>query len=367
MTVAYLASGASVHTVRWVNALASMGVDVHLLSLHSPEEAIDTRVEIYRAPFAAPCGYLLNILWARKALSEIRPDLLHVHYASGYGTLGASVGFHPTILSVWGDDVYGFPKRSPLHRAVIVRNLSKADVILATSKCMARHVAQFTRKTVDVTPFGVDLGRLQPQEAKGVFDPSDIVVGTVKGLEPKYGIDVLIRAFHILRNRQPSMRLRLLIVGRGSQERELKQLVSDLGLSKDVVFTGAVKHEEVVRYLNMLTVYVAVSVEESESFGVAVLEASACEKPVVVSDVGGLPEVVAGNVTGVIVPRRNADATADAIEKLLLDEDLRRRMGAAGRDRVRRLFDWRANVTQMLAIYESVVAGAYSPVGIQEL
>jgi glycosyltransferase involved in cell wall biosynthesis len=101
----------------------------------------------------------------------------------------------------------------------------------------------------------------------------------------------------------------------------------------------------------MLSVSVSVSTLDSESFGVAVLEAAACEKPVVVSSVGGLPEVVEDGVTGLVVPPRDPVRTADAIEKLVLDDALRRRMGAAGRRRVADAYDWERSVDTMLSYY----------------
>jgi glycosyltransferase involved in cell wall biosynthesis len=105
----------------------------------------------------------------------------------------------------------------------------------------------------------------------------------------------------------------------------------------------------------MIDVSVFTSISHSESFGVAAVEASACGKPIVASDVGGLPEVVEHGVTGFIVPPRNPAETADAIEKLVLDRNLRARMGSAGRYRVKKLFNWNDNVTQMVNIYDSVL------------
>ena len=86
-------------------------------------------------------------------------------------------------------------------------------------------------------------------------------------------------------------------------------------------------------------------------FGVAIIEASSCAKPVVVSNVGGLPEVVENNVSGLVVPPRNPQKTADALEKLILDEKLRVKIGNNGRERVRKMYNWNNNVKQMLEIY----------------
>ena len=94
---------------------------------------------------------------------------------------------------------------------------------------------------------------------------------------------------------------------------------------------------------------------DSESFGVAAVEASACGKPVVASEVGGLPEVVEHGVTGFLVPPRDPVKTADAIERLILDRSLRDRMGLAGRLRVEKLFRWDNCVDQMISIYRDTL------------
>jgi glycosyltransferase involved in cell wall biosynthesis len=220
---------------------------------------------------------------------------------------------------------------------------------------MAKRMRRFTDKSVTVTPFGVDLTKFRRLSGPSLFSAGDTVIGTVKALETKYGIEYLIRAFKILRGALPSTPVKLLIVGSGSQKEHLESLVRDLGVWQDTRFVGPVAHDRVPEYLNMLDIAVMASVQDSESFGVSVIEASACCKPVVVSDVGGLPEVVEDGVTGLVVKAKSEEAIAAALERLVLDPDLRTRMGEAGRDRVRRLYDWNVNVEQMLGIYTDVI------------
>ena len=104
----------------------------------------------------------------------------------------------------------------------------------------------------------------------------------------------------------------------------------------------------------MVDIFVAVSVYE-ESFGVAVLEASACEKPVIISRVGGMIEVVEEGVTGYIVPPRNSELTALKITELVLNPSLRQKFGAAGRERVQKLFDLEVCLKNMINIYNELL------------
>lgn len=353
LRVLFLASAASTHTGRWANAISAEGHQVHLLTLDPVRVHLDSKISCHLPPFPPKWGYIANWPWTRKQVAEIKPDLIHAHYATGYGTLAALVDFHPTILSVWGTDVFEFPRLSPLHRRLLELSLSRADKILSTSHAMATETGRYTDKPIDVTPFGIDLKQFTPRAVNSLFDCDDIVIGTVKTLEKKYGIEYLVRAFALLKQKHPGQSLKLLIVGGGSQDAYLKRLASELGIAADAVFTGPVSHDRTPEFQNMLTISVTLS--NAESFGVAVLEASACAKPVVVSNVGGLPEIVEDGVTGIVVEPRNPEHAAHAIERLLADQVLRERMGRAGRERVQRMYDWSDSIAQMQECYREMV------------
>ena len=162
----------------------------------------------------------------------------------------------------------------------------------------------------------------------------------------------MIEAFKILSDKYKELPLKLLIVGGGSLDMKLKQLVKALNIEDQTIFMGKVPFDDVPTYHNMMSVSVFVS--NTESFGVSIIEASACAKPVVVSDVGGLPEVVEDGISGFVVPPRNPEATATAIEKLILDKDLNNKIGKAGRQRVEKLYNWTNNVNHMLNIYKDL-------------
>lgn len=364
MKVVLLAGGSSIHTVRWANALRAAGVNLVLATQHDPLGSIDPQVKLIRLPYAGELGYLRNVPAVRKILADEKPDLLNAHYASGYGTTARLCGFAPNLLSVWGSDVYDFPTRSPIHRWWLRGNLVAATRVASTSHAMAeqtRLVAPALDEIV-ITPFGVETERFTPFPREPASSANPIVIGTVKGLNKIYGIDILLDSATMLmerlRRNNPSLarRLRVKIVGDGQQKDELIARAGELGISDVVQFTGRVNHDDVPEALHQFDAYIALS--RSESFGVAVIEASACGLPVVVSDAGGLPEVVADGKTGFVVPRENPEAAAEALYKLVLDEDLRRRMGEAGRQRVISLYEWKNNVRQMIDLYEDVIKTA---------
>jgi glycosyltransferase involved in cell wall biosynthesis len=365
MKLFLLADPNSSHTIKWARSLAKKGVDILIFGLgRAATSAYDGYHNIRVVSLGQSVSrdeaafgklrYLGAVREVKKLIRQFMPDIVHAHYATSYGLIGALSGFHPFVLSVWGSDVFSFPTRSVLHRMLFRHNLRRADQILSTSHVMALETAKYTAKPIEVTPFGIDLAAfapLAPQDS--LFAEGDIVIGTVKAMDEKYGIEYLIRAFDVVRRRHPALPLKLLLVGGGPLQARMEALARELGLGGCAVFAGQVAYDEVPRYQNMLSISVSVSVV-SESFGVAVIEAGACEKPVVVSNMGGLPEVVENEVTGIVVPPRDVAATAAAIERLVCDAALRARMGRAGRKRVRRLYDWQDNVARMMDIYAAL-------------
>jgi glycosyltransferase involved in cell wall biosynthesis len=365
MKILLLSDPTSVHTIKWARSLAKHGLEICIFSLSHSEESLYKNypnIQTYSFGFDASIiraklgsfsklRYLRTLPEVKGLIRSFKPDIVHAHFATSYGLIGALTGFQPFILSVWGADIFDFPHRSFLHKGLIKYNLKKAHKILSTSHIMAQEISKYSTRAVEVTPFGIDLNLFKPRPVETLFNENDIVIGTVKTLEKKYGIEYLIRAFKILKQRNPTLPLKLLIVGGGSQEKCLKDLTEELQLEGDTIFTGRVPYDQVPDYYNMLTIFVALSTQDSESFGVAVIEASACEKPVVVANVGGLPEVVEDGTTGLVVPARNPEKAAAAIEQLIHDEALRRKMGKQGRERVKRLYNWPDNVAQMIDIY----------------
>lgn len=361
MKIIYLASASSIHTVKWVNEIAKRGYEIHLITMHSPDTSnlIDNNVSIHRLPFPAQAGYFLNKWHLRKLLRSLSPVLLHVHYASGYGTLSRLSNFHPTLLSVWGSDVYEFPNGAKWKEKILRLNLATADYIASTSYNMKHQTEKFVlpKYPITVTPFGVDCKKFKSLE--GLRSDDEFVVGTVKTLEEKYGIEYLIRAFAIVKqNYHGTKRLKLLIAGEGSLRSQLRSLTTELGIGNETEFLGYVPHSAVPKTLNRFSVFVSVS--DSESFGVAVIEASACGIPVVVSDAGGLPEVVTHNETGFIIPRKNPEAIVEVLMKLIENAGLGVKMGIAGRNFVLKNYEWKENVSRMENLYQKIISPHFS-------
>jgi glycosyltransferase involved in cell wall biosynthesis len=362
MKICFLAGASSIHTVRWVNAMAERGHDVHLITMHRPDkDKVDNRVDVYFLPLNPPMGYYLNVFKVRKLLKQIKPDILNTHYASGYGTLSRLVNFKPTLLSVWGSDVFDFPYRNKINEKILRKNLKAATQIASTSFAMKEQTERFVSPnlSIEVTPFGVDMNLFKPNQ-KNRKEKDTITIGVVKRLEEVYGIEYLIRATAVLIKKlkknqmdEISEKIRLLIVGKGSLLDKLQNIAHDFGISHITTFVGAVSNAKVPEYLNKMDIFCVPSLQES--FGVAAVEASACELPVIVSNVGGLPEVVKDGETGFIVEPKNIQQVADRLYDLVIDPELRMRLGKNGRNFVNSFYNWKENVERMETVYKNLI------------
>lgn len=258
MKICYLADANSSHTKKWCSFFKAKGYEIHVISLNDGKiEGVNVHSLSFSSEKVAYGGtlsklnYIKRIFAIKKLVKEIRPDVLHAHYASSYGLLGSLCRFHPFVLSVWGSDIYSFPRESSLKRKIIEHNLKSADYLMSTSKDMARETKKYTNKDIMITPFGVDINVFKPIE---VERDKNIVIGTIKTLEPHYGIDFLIKAFGLLCKSHNNIVLK--IGGKGSELESLKALVKQLNIEDKVEFLGFLSQEEAVRYFNVFDIAV---------------------------------------------------------------------------------------------------------------
>jgi glycosyltransferase involved in cell wall biosynthesis len=155
-------------------------------------------------------------------------------------------------------------------------------------------------------------------------------------LKPRKNLPVLLQALRMVLQERDDVCL--LVVGQGESEADLQRQVRSLGLERAVCFVGRVPEAEKVAWYNLADVFVLPSL--LEGFGLAAAEAMACGKPVVASRAGGLPEVVADGITGMLCNPEAPVEFAQAILRLLGNRSVAKAMGEAGRERVERLFRW---------------------------
>lgn len=360
-----LADPHSSHTLKWANSLAEKGVEVHLFGFVDQEvnglnQKVNVIVEKIPAGIKTQADGSLKKTYYLKVLpnllnliKKIKPDILHAHYASSYGLLGALSAYKPFLLSVWGNDVFDFPRKSFIHKSIIKFVFKRAGRIYSTSKIMADEISHYTKKNIGIIPFGIDINQFKPFKQKKIFGDDTVVLGCVKSLSYKYGIEYLLDAFAIIKEKIKDKKIKLLIVGDGTLKNQLIERSRKLKIDDEVLFYGAVPHSKVPEIYNMIDIAVFPSVWES--FGVSNLEAAACEVPQVASDIGGFKEIIKDGVTGFLVETKNPELIAEKVIDLIYDNDLRKKIGKSARQYVIEHFDWNRNVDQMIEEYYKVM------------
>ncbi len=335
MKICIIAPADNYHTVKWCKWFSERKHEVHVVSFSNNTipnvqvHFIDSGVDV-EGKDRQKLKYLFQAKKLRKTIVEIKPDIISVHYASSYGTVMALSGLKGYVLSVWGSDVYDFPRKSIIHKLMLKYSLKKASYIFSTSKAMADETNRYTSKNIVITPFGVDMELFNPGKRNRMTSTRELFVGTIKSLRPKYGIDYLLKAVKIANTQELGAKIKVRIAGSGPDEKEYKKLAQRLGI--DVEWLGFISQERAAEEWANMDIAIIPSTLESESFGVSAVEAEACGVPVIISDIPGLMEATDPGTTSIVVKRCDEYGLANAINELRNDPEKRRIMGLKGRE-----------------------------------
>jgi len=285
------------------------------------------------------------------------PDIVHNHMyrAEIVGTRAALVagerlGRRPYIVTT----VHSSRIRSTEDRATIRALTPSMDRLIAVSESIVHKIADERGGLAPVSLIynGVDLDRYEHQEPcctlREEYDmaPDAQIVGVVARLEPEKGHPTLLEAWPAVLRSCPEAYL--LIVGEGSRRDALEHQADDLRIGHRVVFTG--RRDDIAAVTAALDVAVLPSYREAQ--GLTILEAMALTRPVVASNVGGIPEMIQDGVTGLLVPPHDAAALATAIVRLLSDHPLADMLARAGHDMVHDRFCIQLMVRSIEDIYD---------------
>lgn len=270
-----------------------------------------------------------------RALRADRPALVHLH-VGGRSRLWLlrALSSAKRVAHVHGDRA---EDGAPLPLQTLT---SSVHAVIATSRAVAAAVPG----SATVVYPGVDVvDRLAPPS----LGPPTI--GAIGRLEPIKGLDFLLEAAAVLRSRRPDLRIEL--AGSGTCEPRLRSLAAQLGIADAVSFLGW--RDDIGALHRRWEVFAQPSIHEG--LGLSALEAMAAGRPVVASAAGGLPELVKDGRTGFLVPVGAVDALIDRLGRLLEDEELRTRMGDAGRERARDRFSVTEMAAKIARIYDRVL------------
>lgn len=361
MKICFVSDAGSYHTQKWCKWFFERGHEISVISFTSGEieNAIVKIIETGANSRGSDLGklkYFLAINKMRKAIQEINPDIINVHYATSYGAVAALSGIKGYVLSVWGADVYDFPLKSLFHRILLKYSLNNAKYLFSTSQAMAIETKKYTSKDIAVTPFGVDMNLFTPNKRNRTNDDNRFIIGTIKTLTPKYGIDYLIKAISIVLQKRPDIPIELRIAGKGENAEEYKNLANSCNISNITKWLGFISQEEAAKEWANMDLAIVYSTLDSESFGVSAVEAEACGCPVIISDIPGLMEATLPGETSLVIKRKNEQLLADAIIELFDNKQFRIKLGEQGRIFAEEKYDVQKCFENVEKIFEDIRA-----------
>lgn len=355
------------------HALATRGHEVHLISSDLPFrwrsgvpglsfERVDTPTyPLFRQP-----QYLLALTNSIVRLAHRRPlDIVHAHYAVPHATaayladeiLRSDLGVRAprTVTTLHGTDITLIGS-DPSFRHVVAFSIERSHGVTAVSDSLKRDTLRTLgiRRDVRVIPNFLDCAayrRVTDHALRERLCPSSCgepLVLHVSNFRPVKRVSTVLEIFRRVRERVPA---RLILIGDGPDRVDLEREVGERGLADVVEFIG--EQPDVVAWLSAADLFLLPS--SQESFGMAALEAMACEVPVIASRVGGLPEVIQDGVTGFLCEPQDVDGMVDRAVAILKDGALRRRIGEAASFHVRAKYCENEVVPQYEAFYREVL------------
>lgn len=297
---------------------------------------------------------------AHRLVRRMQAAIVHLHFPDPLALLVAeTLPRRIPLVVTWHSDVVRQSGALRWYQPLVERLLRRVPAVIASTRAQFEGSTQLGVLRADqgrVIPFGVDLAALDNPASRAAgaelrrrLGPEPIVLGAGRHVYYK-GFDVLIDAMRQL------PQARLVLCGQGELTATLREHAARSGMAERVVFTGKVSDAQLAAWYQACDVFCMPSVERAETFGLVQLEAMACGKPVVVTQLGnGVNEVHVDGETGYAVPVRDAQALANAVGALLADPSLRVRMGEAGRARARDCYGIDRMRDATLALYREIL------------
>lgn len=361
MRVLYFTRGYSPHDRRFLTALAQTEHTIHyqpLCEVDSIKAGKELPAEIHQeAALQASDSlswlrYPAMVKKLRRRLDELHPDLVHAGPIHSCAALAALSGFHPLVSMSWGSDLL-LETRDPRVSTMARYTLRRTDAFVGDCETVVRAAVKFGMdgKRVVQFPWGIDLQHFSPGDSKGIREElgwqDRIILLSTRSFEPIYGVDLVVKAFLQIAERQPESRL--LLLGDGSQKTELEEMAARSSFSAKVHFAGKVELPELPEYYRAADLFVSASYSDGSS--VSLLEAMGCGLPVIVSDIPSNQEWVVQGENGWVFRSGDRESLANIFEESFENRSALDELGKAARKVVERRANWKANFPRLLEAY----------------
>ena len=342
--------------------LAAKGVSVRAVVSNTKNSLLREKingVEIVRLPKAFSAFNQPIFSGLREEIGNYNPDMIHLHLPNPLAALKLYQTQKPIVIT-YHSDIVGKPAMKLIEFST-GQILKKARAVIATSENYvsgSKLLKKFKDK-IKVIPLSVELKKMKPAKISEIKKmkqrlgiKNEFVILFVGRLIPYKGLQFLIEALPLLKGD-----FKLIIGGLGPLESKMRELAKSLSVQDKIIFFGEVNENYYSNLFSSADIFVLPSHLKSEAFGIVQMEAMAHGKPVVSCNISGsgVPWVNKSGVSGIVVEPENPSELAGAIQKLMDNPQLRKKLGAGGRARAEELFDSKKMVRSVLRVYEEVL------------
>ena len=364
--------GAEQVLVNLLPALCSRGLNCEVAALWSPYSLApkleSQNIQVHRLNISSRWSLIEANFKLNKLLRQKQYDIIHAHlfFSEFYTALTYPlfpsvrrvVSFHDLAYVSYPANSLWKKFRKQMH-SFLIRNCIDAQIGVSTA--VAEHyAANLKLKNVNVIHNGFPVDELYPSATLNKKEilagynihPNEFVIIVPGRLVPEKDHAVLLQAIHILK--QKNLCPKVLMFGEGPLKDWLSKKLVQEQLLKQVILHNPIPHQELMRVVQAADLFVLPS--RSEGFGLAHAEAMAMAKPVITTSVGGLIDLIENDVSGILVPPKDADSLANAIAQLMKDEHKREQLGQAARKRIETCFSVDVIADRYVNFYNKIVA-----------
>lgn len=349
MKICYLANTESSHTVKWVNYFLSLGHEIHVVS-HSKTDIPGANVHYIDYNLK---NFVFKVREVHKLIRKINPDVVHAHQANTCGLYGVSLKDYKVIVSAWGSDILVVPTLSRILKKVVQYVVKNAYYITSDSFYMSDKIVELggRKDKIYTFPMGVEEPILKYKQE---INPDSINLNIIstRRLEKMYKVDVIINGF--FEALKINSNFFLTVAADGTEMNNLQDQVRRLGIEDKVKFTGRYNPNLVGKLLKDNHVFI--SIPDSDSTSVSLLEAMYCGLFTIVSDLPANREWIDNKVNGIIIPEINEECVKHAMLWCYDNREVLKKASIQNRKLILDRALWKDNAKIVENLYEKVIS-----------
>lgn len=351
MKILIFADARSIHTRRWAEALRDKGHSIYIATFR--EQAIEgVNVYVVGKNVLGKLGYLSSLGELKLLYKNIKPDIVHAHYATSYGVIAAFANLHPLIITAWGSDVLISPKKSFLSRMLLRYAFKHADSVTCVADHMIEPIIELgcKREKVRSITMGIDIDDYPIEKDKKPVPPPYRIIST-RSFEKIYDVSTLLEAGYILYKQ--GVDIRIILVGTGSLENALERKAVDLGIKQIVSFEGKVSFSKLKEMLGSSHFFVSTSISDGNNISLNEAMVLGCYP--IATDIAANRQWIQHGLNGLLYKCSDAVELAEMIKNGISSIEGYTDIAQSNRKMVIEKASWKNCVVQMNKLYESIL------------